>query len=141
MLASTVILFVAFPLYALGYGWRGGAGLALASDAGIVLQAVTLAVLLHQRRMVSLASLDYEEIGRCVLAAVAAGGAVWMVFSVGMRVLMHALHRDVGATSRVGDLLVLIAGSALWAAVAWLVLERTGSALPRVVWKRLGLAR
>jgi len=26
-------------------------------------------------------------------------------------------------------------------AVAWLVLERMGSALPRVVWKRLGWAR
>ena len=39
------------------------AGLALASDAGIALQAASLAVLLHQRRMVSLASLDYAEIG------------------------------------------------------------------------------
>jgi putative peptidoglycan lipid II flippase len=141
MLASTVILFVAFPLYSFGYKWQGSAGLTLASDAGIMLQAVTLAVLLHQKRMVSLASLDYEEMGRCLLAAVAAGGAVWLVFSVGMRVLMLALHRSVGATSRLGDLMVLVAGSALWVAVAWLVLERMGSALPRVVWKRLGLAR
>jgi putative peptidoglycan lipid II flippase len=141
MLASTVILLVAFPLYSLGYRWHGTAGLALASDAGIMLQAVTLAVLLHQKRMVSLASLDYEEMGRCVLAAVAAGGAVWLVFSVGMRVLMHARHRDAGATSRLGDLMVLVAGSALWVAVAWLVLERMGSELPRVVWKRLGLAK
>ena len=141
MVAGTIVTIVSLPVYAGLYSWQGATGLAIASDLGITLQTVTLAVLLHQRRMVSLASLDYEEIGRCVLAAVAAGGAVWLVFSVGMRLLMHSLHRDAGATSRLGDLLVLIAGSALWTAVAWLVLERTGSALPRVVWKRLRLAR
>jgi hypothetical protein len=31
---------------------------------------LTIAVLLHQRRMVSLASLDYAEMGRCLLAGV-----------------------------------------------------------------------
>jgi hypothetical protein len=38
-------------------------GLAVASDLGIALQTVALAVLLHQRHMVSLASLDYTETG------------------------------------------------------------------------------
>jgi putative peptidoglycan lipid II flippase len=141
MVAGTIVTIVSLPIYAGMYHWMGATGLAIASDIGITLQTVTLAVLLHQRRMVSLAGLDYAEIGRCVLAALAAGGAVWLVFSAGMRVLMHALHKDAGATSRLGDLLVLVAGSALWMAVAWLVLERMGSALPRVVWKRLGLAR
>ena len=141
MVAGTIVTIVSLPIYAGMYQWMGATGLAIASDIGITLQTVTLAVLLHQRRMVSLAGLDYEEIGRCVLAALAAGGAVWLVFSFGMRVLMHAVHRDAGSASRLGDLLVLLAGSALWAVVAWLVLERMGSALPRVVWKRLGLAR
>ena len=54
-------------------------GLAIASDIGIALQTLTIAVLLHQRHMVSLASLDYAELGRCLLAAVASGGAVWAV--------------------------------------------------------------
>jgi putative peptidoglycan lipid II flippase len=141
MVAGTIVTIVSLPIYAGLFHWQGATGLAIASDIGITLQTVTLALLLHQRRMVSLASLDYEEMGRCLLAAVAAGGAVWLVFSLGMRVLMHALHRSAGATSRLGDLMVLVAGSALWVAVAWLVLERMGSALPRVVWKRLGLAR
>jgi len=68
MLASNIILVVAFPFYGLGNAWFGTAGLAMASDAGIALQAVTLALLLHQRRMVSLASLDYAEMGRCLVA-------------------------------------------------------------------------
>jgi putative peptidoglycan lipid II flippase len=36
-------------------------GLAIASDIGIALQTVSLAVLLHSRRMVSLASLDFAR--------------------------------------------------------------------------------
>jgi putative peptidoglycan lipid II flippase len=141
MVAGTIVTLVSLPVYAGLYHWMGATGLALASDIGITLQTLTLALLLHQRRMVSLASLDYEEIGRCLLAGLAGGGAVWLVFSVLMRVLMHALHRDAGQASRLGDLLILVAGSALWTAIAWLVLERTGSALPRVVARRLRLAR
>jgi hypothetical protein len=38
----------------------------MASDIGIAIQTLSLAVLLHQRRMVSLASLDYRELGRCL---------------------------------------------------------------------------
>jgi putative peptidoglycan lipid II flippase len=141
MVAGTIVTLVSLPIYAGLYHSLGAMGLSLASDIGITLQTLTLALLLHQRRMVSLAGLDYEEIGRCLLAGIAGGGAVWLVFSVLMRVLMHALHRDAGTGSRLGDLLVLVAGSALWTAIAWLVLERTGSALPRVVAKRLRLAR
>jgi hypothetical protein len=63
---------VSWPIYAALYHWHGAMGLAIASDLGIALQTVTIAVLLHQRRMVSLASLDYAEMGRCLLAAVAA---------------------------------------------------------------------
>ena len=91
MLASTIILFVAFPLYALGYRIWGAAGLALASDAGIVLQAATLGILLHKRRMASLASLDYAEMGRCLLAGCAGGAAAWLV-AWGLRAGVRHLH-------------------------------------------------
>lgn len=141
MVAGTIVTIVSLPIYAGLYNWQGATGLAIASDLGITLQTLTLAVLLHQRRMVSLASLDFEEIGRCVLAALAAGGTVWLVLSVGVRLLMEALHRNAGATGWLGDLLVLAAGSALWTVVAWGVLERTGSALPQVVMKRMRLAK
>jgi len=135
MFASSIITLAAFPLYGLGWRWYGVAGLALASDAGIALQAVTLAILLHQRHMVSLASLDYAEMGRCLLAAVAGGAAVWAVFIVLLGRLAHWLP----ASSRWLDLAVLVAGTALWALVANFVLEQSGSALPRVMRKRLGI--
>jgi putative peptidoglycan lipid II flippase len=135
MLASTIILLVAFPLYRLGYHWYGAAGLALASDAGIALQAISLAVLLHQRRMVSLASLDYAEMGRCLLTAVVSGAGVGVVFGW----LGNVLHKAVPSQTRGIDLAVLVAGTVVWVTLANLVLEKTGSALPRVTKKRLGL--
>jgi len=135
MFASLIIALAAFPLYGLGFRWYGVAGLALASDAGIALQAVTLAILLHQRHMVSLASLDYVEMGRCLLASVTGGAAVWAVFSWLLGQIAHKLP----ASSRWMDLAVLVAGSALWLLIASCVLEKAGSALPRVMRKRLGL--
>jgi len=137
MLASTVILFAAFPLYGLGYRLGGAGGLAAASDVGILLQAVMLALLLHQRRMVSLASLDFTEMARCLLAAVVSGGAVELLaMAIGSAFAhLHGAH----VPARAVDLAVLIAGTALWLLLLKVILEKTGSALPRVAIKRLGL--
>ena len=139
MVASTVVTVVSLPIYAALFHSYGATGLAVASDLGIALQTLTIALLLHQRRMVSLASLDFSELGRCLLTAVAAGGAVWVVFDriggVASRVLAeHRLH------GRVANLAVVLAGSCLWLVVVDVLLARTGSALPRVVRRRLGLA-
>jgi hypothetical protein len=41
--------------------------------------------------------------------------------------------------SRQADLILLLVGTALWVVVARWVLERTGSALPKVAIRRLGL--
>jgi putative peptidoglycan lipid II flippase len=142
MLASTIILFIAFPLYGLGYRMWGAAGLALSSDAGILLQAVVLAVLLHKRHMVSLASLDYAEMGRCLAAAVAGGAAAWIAARA-LAALAHWLRTE-GVSwagyARGTDAAMVIAGCAVWLAVAKWTLEKTGSALPSVTMKRLGLA-
>ena len=139
MLASTIIVLAAFPLYGIGFRLNGSAGLALASDAGIALQASTLAILLHRRHMVSLASLDYAELGRCLLAALASGAVVWFfIWGVG-RLPGHLLGAHLSLRIQWTDLALLVAGSALWVTIAKWVLEKTGSALPRVMMKRLGL--
>ncbi len=135
MLASTIITVVAFPIYGLGHLWLGTPGLVLASNTGIALQAVTLAVLLHQRRMVSLASLDYVEMGRCLFAAAIGGLGVGLLFGW----LNGALHRAIPGQARWIDLAVLVAGSVIWVAVVKWVLEKSGSALPKVTMKRLGM--
>jgi len=102
-------------------------------------QTLTVAVLLHKRRMVSLASLDYAELGRCALAAVASGGVVWAGVYGFERLTGHlrfALLRDPRGLAAI----LLLSGSLVWLLVTGWVLEVSGSALPRVVKKRLRLA-
>lgn len=138
MLAGSVITVIAIPFYALGYHWHGAAGLALASDAGIVMQTVTLAYLLHRRRMVSLASLDVKEMGRCLLAGVVSGLVVWGMLRGVDRLPMLALAHSSGFKRWI-DLAELLVGASIWAFIAKWTLERCGSALPRVAMKRFGI--
>jgi putative peptidoglycan lipid II flippase len=131
MVAGTSITLISLPIYAALNHWQGTAGLAIASDIGIALQTVTLAVLLHQRRMVSLASLDYPELGRCLAAGTAAGAAVWAA-------ILAASHY-LPAQTRWMDLAQLILGTALWLAIAGWLLEKLGSALPKATMSKLGI--
>jgi putative peptidoglycan lipid II flippase len=133
MVAGTVITLISLPMYAGLYRAYGAMGLAVASDLGIALQTLTIAVLLHKRRMVSLAGLDYEELGRCLLAGLVSGAAVWAAFHW----LLHALGLQAHVQSRWAELAVLVLGTALWALLADGVLRMSGSALPRVLRKRL----
>jgi putative peptidoglycan lipid II flippase len=131
MIAGTAVTVVSLPIYALLYRLHGASGLAIASDIGIALQTVTLAVLLHQRRMVSLAGLDYRELGRCLAAATLAGASVWAI--------VQGITHLFPVHTRLLDVEELFVGSALWLAIAALLLTRLGSVLPRVTRKRLGL--
>jgi putative peptidoglycan lipid II flippase len=140
MLASTAIMLAAFPLYGLCYHHYGTAGLAVASDLGIALQAVTLAILLHQRRMVSLASLDFVEMGRCLLASVTAGTVTWLVFIKLFAQIEPFWGPRLLRQARLIDAAILLGATILWLLVAKWTLEKSGSALPRVMMKRLHLA-
>ena len=131
MVAGTVVTLVSLPIYALFYHLHGTVGLAIASDIGIALQTLSLAVLLHQRRMVSLASLDYRELARCLAAGALSGAAVWAA--------AFASNHWLPTHSRWIDALQLAIGSALWLLIAGFLLEKLGSALPRATLKRLGL--
>ncbi len=136
MIASTIITVISLPIYAALYHTFGVVGLAVASNIGIAMQTSTIAVLLHQRRMVSLASLDYAELGRCLAAALAGGVAAWLaVRGVGALLALESPH-----SVRWGYLAELVAGSAIWLPLSMYVLEKTGSALPRVAMKRLRLS-
>jgi putative peptidoglycan lipid II flippase len=138
MAAGTIITLVSLPIYAGLYQAHGAMGLAVASDLGIALQTLTIAMLLHKLRMVSLVSLDYAELGRCLLAALAGSGVVWIVFDwIGGWIVHHWAHSP--SESRLTDLAVLLAGSVVWLVIADRVLVRTGSALPRVIRRRMGI--
>jgi putative peptidoglycan lipid II flippase len=140
MVSGTAVTLVSWPIYAVMYHWQGAMGLAVASDVGIAMQTVTIAVLLHQRRMVSLASLEFAEMGRCLVAGLAGGVVVWTVIWGLGKLPNHLLQPQGAFAIRMTDLAVLVAGSALWVVIAKWVLEKTGSALPKVAMKRLGLA-
>jgi putative peptidoglycan lipid II flippase len=138
MVASTIVTVVSLPIYSLFFHRYGATGLALASDIGIAMQTLTIAVLLHKRRMVSLASLDFAEIGRCLLAAFAGGAVTWLLawgldglfrHLPGIALVHHAHYY--------ADAAILIAGAVLWTVIAKWVLEKAGSALPKVAMRRL----
>ncbi len=131
MVAGTVITVISLPIYAALYRLQGTSGLAIASDIGIALQTLSLAFLLHQRRMVSLAGLDYRELGRCLTAGLVSATAVWLAVA--------GLGRFVPTHTRWMDAAILVTGSALWLLITGFVLQSLGSALPSVAGKRLGL--
>jgi putative peptidoglycan lipid II flippase len=137
MAAGTVVTLVSLPIYALLYRWYGALGLAIASDLGIALQTGSIAVLLHLRRMVSLADLDYAEMGRCLLAALAGGAVAWLVVW-GLGSVPGTLWGSLRpAQIRWTDLTLLVFGTAVWVVTAKWILEKTGSALPGVAMRRL----
>jgi len=91
--------------------------------------------------MVSLASLDHAEMGRCLLAACAGGTAAWLVASglrAGLRYL-PSLTQFHHARS-IADVMILFAGAAAWTAIVAWILEISGSALPSVAMRRLRLS-
>ncbi|HTV04434.1 MAG TPA: murein biosynthesis integral membrane protein MurJ [Acidobacteriaceae bacterium] len=124
MVAGTIVTVVSLPVYWSLYQAIGPAGLAIASDIGILIQTLTLAVLLHWRRVVSLGGLEYGELLRSVVAA----GAVYATLA--------ALRHFAPTTSRIRELELLLAGAVIWVAVSGAVLKLTGSELPNQLLSR-----
>jgi len=133
MVAGTIVTLISLPIYFAFFHGLGAMGLAVASDIGILMQTLAIAGLLHRREMVSLASLDYREMGRCLASGVVGGTLTWVAFSWVASMVVHT-------RSRWYDLIVLLLGGAVWMGISVLVLRQTGSELPRVFMKRLRLA-
>jgi putative peptidoglycan lipid II flippase len=118
MVAGTLVTIASLPVYWSLYQSLGPAGLAVASDIGILIQTLTLAILLDRRRMVPLRGLEYPELFRSLLAAIASYAA------------LAGLSHFFPSTSRQRELLLLIAASVLFAIIVTAVLKLTGSTLP-----------
>jgi putative peptidoglycan lipid II flippase len=122
---GTIITVLSVPMYAALFHALDLRGLAIASDIGIFAQTATLAYLLHRKRLVSFADLEFAELGRALLAALISFAVTVFV----TRFLPQAsTHRH--------DVETLVAGSAVWIAVAGLVLLSTGSKLPKQILRR-----
>ena len=91
------------------------------------------------RRMVSLAGLDYVEMARCLLAALVAGFVAWLLaWGLGIE-FGHLQSVPLLHHARFADAAILIAGVAVWILITKWILEKAGSALPRVTLRRIGL--
>ena len=124
-ISGTVVTLVSIPIYALLFHRIGIPGLAIASDLGILTHTLALAVLLHRARIVSLASLEYEELGRALIAALLA----WFLITSALPYIPHPPGHP-------GDLVLITMGTLFWAAVCFFVLRLSGSALPDQLLRR-----
>ncbi|AFL90296.1 putative membrane protein, putative virulence factor [Terriglobus roseus DSM 18391] len=125
MISGTIVTVVSLPVYWFLFHADGMRGLVIASDIGIAAHMISLAVLLHRKRMVSLADLQWLELGKALLAAMASGFATSFV----LRVL--PLGESHGA-----NIVRLVAGSAVWLIVALGLLTAMKSSLPAAVLRR-----
>jgi putative peptidoglycan lipid II flippase len=122
---GTAITVLSLPLYAHLFHRFGTVGLAVASDAGMLASTLALAVLLHMRKLVSFAHLEYAELARALCAALVAFAATYELLR----------HLPV-ATTHPGDVMVIAAGSVCWLVAVGAVLVVSGSKLPAQVLRR-----
>ena len=112
-------------MYKLLFQTHGLWGLAVASDIGIFIQTAALAIILHRKRLVSLAHLEFGELARALLAALIAYAAT-----------AAAAHFLPPVSTHARDILTITAGSIAWLAAAALTLLATGSKLPHQILRR-----
>jgi putative peptidoglycan lipid II flippase len=122
MVAGTIIVLASLPLYGWLYRTHGAMGLVAASNLGILAHTLALAILLNRSGLVPLRGLEWRELLRALVAALASRAAL-----LG---LGHVMRTPVGILS---NAVALLAGTALWLAVCWLALKLTGSQLPQTL--------
>src|SRR5438309_3442053 len=73
MIACSIITIASLPIYSTLFHTFSVTGLAIASDIGVVVNTVSLAILLHRRRLVRFGSLPWRELAKAAGTAVIAG--------------------------------------------------------------------
>ena len=128
MVAVTAITSASLPVYSLLFHRYGVVGLAFASDIGIGANLLAPALLLHYRKLVSLRTLHWNELGKSALIAVVAGG-------VSLEVSRSFAPFVSGRGTRVADVLQLGLITVTWAAATavglWLLRSQLPSDLRR----------
>jgi putative peptidoglycan lipid II flippase len=128
MTAVSIVTVVSLPLYSILFHSFGVVGLAWASDTGIGVNLVVLALLLHRKKFVPLGGLRWDELGKAALVAVIAG-------IVSVKVASLVPLSSVRA-SRIADLMQLALASVTWAAAVLAGLWLLRSELPRDLRRR-----
>jgi putative peptidoglycan lipid II flippase len=131
MVAVSVITVASLPVYSILFHAFGVVGLAWASDIGIGINLLALALLLHTKKLVSLGEMRWGELAKAAVVAVVAGG---ISFEVAKVVPLATSGRG----SRVADLTQLALVSLTWAAAVAAGLWLLRSELPGDLRRRKG---
>jgi putative peptidoglycan lipid II flippase len=128
-IAGWAVTLISIPIYALLFHHTGVPGLAWASDIGMAISTLTLAILLHRNKLVSLAGLEYGELARALLAAlISFAGTYWTV-----RQTTNLFHLARGHRT---DIILIAIGTTTWAILATATLLATRSTLPNQLLRR-----
>jgi putative peptidoglycan lipid II flippase len=131
MVAVTAITAASLPVYSILFHTFGVVGLAWASDIGIGVNLLALALLLNYRKLVPLGGLRWKELAKAAVVAAAAGG---ISFEVSKVVPLAAAGRG----SRMADVTQLALVSVTWAAAVAAGLWLLRSELPGDLRRRKG---
>ena len=82
MVAGTIIVGLSYPIYWVMFKSFGVVGLPIASDIGIAIYTLTLAILLHRKRLVRFGTMNWPEMAKTVGTAIFAGAAAYFVSRV-----------------------------------------------------------
>jgi len=124
MVAVSVITVLSLPIYSVLFHTFGVIGLAWASDIGIGINLLALALLLNYRRLVPLWEMRWDELGKAAAVSIVAG-------AISFEVAKAVRISGAGHGSRIADLVQLALVSITWAAAAAVGLWLLKSELPR----------
>jgi putative peptidoglycan lipid II flippase len=143
MLTGTLITALSAPMYWALFHALGLKGLAIASDIGIVIQTAALTLLLHKKRLVSFAHLEFAELGRALFAALVAFAATAAAAhflppcSDAITATVAQVLPPVSNYARyLRDFFTIAVASVAWATAALFTLLATGSSLPGQILRR-----
>ena len=123
-ISGTVVTLVSIPVYATLFHHLGVEGLAIASDLGILAHTLALAFLLHRYRLVSLATLEYPELLRAVIAAA-------LAYFITINITTLRVFLAIPNHNHLRDATLILLGTLLWAGVCLVTLKISGSGLLR----------
>ncbi len=130
MVASTLIVIGSLPIYATLFHRYSYAGLAMASDVGILLHTVVIAWLLNRRRLVPLKGIPWSEVAKVFATAVVAGLAG---SAVAREIAVYGGWRaDIASLVMIGIVwaAVIVVGLWLTRSSLWRDLQRGRTAAP-----------
>ena len=125
MVASTLITVASIAVYRALFQLYSTIGLAMASDIGILANMLAVALLLHRRGLVSVARLQWGELGKATITALAAGILSYKVAALAML-----------PGSKLADVKALALSGLTWAAAVAAGLWLTRSELPNDLRRR-----